>query len=67
MTEEKLKEFAAPFRDAVVMTLSSKEIKELTTPEGKDKLKEQLKGKLNEAAKEEDLVQEVCFTQFATQ
>ncbi|MBC7526888.1 MAG: flagellar basal body-associated FliL family protein [Chthonomonadaceae bacterium] len=67
ITEEKFKEFAAPMRDAVVMTLSAKELKDLITPEGKEKLKEQLKEKLSAAAKEEDLVEEVCFTQFATQ
>ncbi len=67
MTEEKFKEVAAPMRDAVVMTLSSKELKDLLPAEGKEKLKEQLKDKLNAAAKEEDLVEEVCFTSFATQ
>ena len=67
MTEEKFKEAVAPIRDAAVMTLSSKQLSEIGTPEGKEKLKEDLKAKMNEAAHEEDLVKEVCFTSFATQ
>jgi flagellar FliL protein len=68
LTEEKAKEQVAPIRDAILTVLSSKTLKELSTPKGREALKEELVEKVNEAAsEEEDIVGKVYFTAFATQ
>lgn len=65
-TEEDTKDHIAPIRDAILTVLSAKTLNDLSTPQGKEDLKAELKTKINEAAGT-DLVARVYLTAFATQ
>lgn len=65
-TPEALKEQVSLIRDAVLMALSSKTREELAPPSGREKLKDEIKKKVNEALEEQD-VQDVYFSNFVTQ
>ena len=65
-TPESLKEQVAPIRDAVLTSLTSKTRDEVTPIAGREKLKAEIKKKINEALGEDD-VQNVYFTNFVTQ
>lgn len=65
-TPEAMKEQVSLVRDAVLMALSSKTRDELAPPAGREKLKAEIKKKVNEALDEED-VQGVYFSNFVTQ
>ena len=68
LTEEKAKEHVNPIRDAILTVLTSKSLKDLSSPKGRDDLKVELVEKINEVAGEEDaIVGKVYFTAFATQ
>jgi flagellar FliL protein len=56
-------------RSALILLLSSKSAAELSTPDGKVKLKAQVKQIINESmdSGEEELVQSVLFTSFIIQ
>lgn len=55
-------------RDAIIQVMSSKRFTELQSPEGKEKLKEQIAEAVNERKKEEHIkVVEVFFNEFAMQ
>lgn len=56
----------APIRDAIITVLSSKSMKQLVSGEGKEKLKKELKEKLNELLGDE-VVKEVYFTSLTLQ
>ena len=56
----------APVRDTVIAVLSSKSMNELVSGEGKEKLKKDLKEKLNELLGKE-IVKEVYFTSLTLQ
>ncbi len=64
--EEETKEKMAPMRDAILTALSSKTLKDLSSEEGREKLKTDLVEKVNAAAGS-DMVVKVYFTAFATQ
>ncbi len=66
LTEEKIKEDNAPIRDAIISTLCSKKLEQLATDTGKDKLKEELKARINKELGGEKIVK-VYYTEFATQ
>ncbi len=63
--EKKMEEEFAPIKDAIISVLSSKKQDEISTPEGKEKLKAALKERINKTIG--DKVVEVYFTAFATQ
>lgn len=65
-TPETLKDDTPLIRDAVLASLSSKTRDQLAPEAGRDKLKAEIKKKVNEALGEED-VQGVYFTNFVTQ
>lgn len=65
-TPETLKDDTPLIRDAVLTSLSSKTRSQLTPEGGREKLKEDIKKKVNEALGEDD-VQGVYFTNFVTQ
>ena len=65
-TPESLKEQVAPIRDAVLTSLTSETRDQLTPVAGREKLKVEIKKKINEALGEDD-VQNVYFTNFVTQ
>ena len=65
-TEESLKEQTPMIRDAILASLSSKSRAEIAAPGGRDKLKTDIKKKVNDALGEED-IQGVYFTNFVTQ
>ncbi len=53
-------------RDGIITLLSSKTQDELSTPEGKDKLKSEIKDLVNEVMKKQE-IKRVYFTQFVVQ
>ena len=65
-TPETLKEDTPLIRDAVLSSLSSKTRSQLAPESGREKLKEDIKKKVNEALGEDD-IQGVYFTNFVTQ
>lgn len=65
-TPEGLKEQIAPIRDAVLSSLSSKTRDQVSPLAGREKLKAEIKKKVNEALGEDD-VRSVYFTNFVTQ
>jgi len=65
-TEEKLKDDVAPIRDVIVSVLSSKPAEDLATTEGKERLKLELKDRINKELGSDKIVK-VYFTSFATQ
>ncbi len=65
-TPDALKDDTPLIRDAVISSLSSKTRDELAPEAGRDKLKAEIKKKVNEALGEDD-VQGVYFTNFVTQ
>ncbi len=65
-TEETFKEKVPPTRDAIVMCLSAKKLADVRTPEGKVKIKDEIKAAVNKAIGSEDVV-EVDYQTFATQ
>lgn len=65
-TPETMKEQTPLIRDAILMALSSKTRDELSPPAGREKLKAEIKKKVNEALDEGD-VQDVYFSNFVTQ
>ena len=68
---KKLEEDTAPLRDAVLMALSGKTRSQLNTLEGKHKVKEEIRERVNEVLEhkthEKESVLEVYFTAFTTQ
>ena len=66
LTEEEAKHHLAPMRDAILVVLGSKTLKDLNELKDRDALKEELKTKINAAAPDEPVVK-VYFTAFATQ
>ncbi|MDR3710514.1 MAG: flagellar basal body-associated FliL family protein [Capsulimonadaceae bacterium] len=66
VAEEQFKENTAPVRDAVLMLLTTKKLDDVRTPEGKVKLKEELKTAVNKALGKDEVL-EVDFETFATQ
>lgn len=64
--EEKLKEEIAPIRDAALSVLSTKKLEELATEEGKEKLKTEMKEKINKELGGDKVVK-IYFMSFATQ
>lgn len=71
ISAEKFKEESAPLRDAVLMALASCNRSELNTYEGKEKVKESIRKRVNkvlyEKTKDKESVLEVYFTSFVTQ
>ena len=69
MTEEKAKEIVPMARDIIISALTEKSMKDLSSGEGRDKLKEDLLEKINEEAGEEaaEPVVKIYITAFATQ
>jgi len=65
-TPESLKEQIAPIRDAVLSSLSSKTRDQVSPLPGREKLKAEIKKKVNESLGEDD-VRSVYFTNFVTQ
>ncbi len=53
--------------DAVTMLLSSKSYADIATPEGKERLKQELKDRINEALHGEEVVTNVYITDFVVQ
>jgi flagellar FliL protein len=66
VTEDALKEKTAPVRDAIVSVLSSRSLGSLGSEKARDKLKEELKSRINEATGDASVLK-VYFTSFATQ
>lgn len=66
MKEEEIKEHVPAMRDAILMILSSKTLKDLADPTARDDLKEEMVTRINEEADEENVVK-VFFTAFTTQ
>jgi len=66
-SEEKSKEELPVIKDAVVTTLTHKRIDELQSSKGMEKLKKEIKARINKALGEEELVTRVYFTAFVTQ
>lgn len=69
-TRQKFKDYMPKIRSAVILLLSSKHANELATPEGKVKLRAQVKKIINEsmeAGEEEQPVESVLFTSFIIQ
>jgi flagellar basal body-associated protein FliL len=68
---EKLKKDNAPLRDAVLMAFASANRSELNSYEGKEKVKEHIRKRVNEVLQEKthekESVLEVYFTSFVTQ
>jgi flagellar FliL protein len=64
--EKKFEEEVAPCRDAIVTILSEKSLQQVSTLEGKEKLKEEIKETINKELGE-TMVVKVYFTAFATQ
>jgi flagellar basal body-associated protein FliL len=68
---EKLKKDNAPLRDAVLMAFASTNRSELNSYEGKEKIKEHIRKRVNEVlqqkTREKESVLEVYFTSFVTQ
>lgn len=64
--EKKFEEEVAPARDAIVTILSQKTLQHVSTVEGKEKLKEEIKEAINKELPEPMIVK-VYFTAFATQ
>ena len=67
LTEEKAKEHIPAVRDAILTVLSTKTLKELSHPKGRDELKSELVEKINETAEDEPICGKIYFTAFATQ
>ncbi len=65
-TAESLKDVTPEIRDAVLSSLSSETRDQVAPESGREKLKAQIKKKVNEALGEED-VKNVYFTNFVTQ
>ncbi len=65
-TADSLKEQIAPIRDAILVSLSTKTRDQLTPVSGREKLKAEIKKRVNAALGEED-VQEVYFTNLVMQ
>lgn len=63
--EETLKAKDAFLKDRVNLVLSNKSVEDVQTPEGREKLKQELIAKLNEVA--EDKIQDVLFQSFVYQ
>ncbi|WP_024301858.1 flagellar basal body-associated FliL family protein [Pseudogulbenkiania sp. MAI-1] len=68
-TKKKFTEYMPKIRSALILLLSSKSPDELATPEGKVKLKAQVKKIINESmdAGEEEPVENILFTAFIIQ
>jgi flagellar FliL protein len=66
VTDEQFKEKIPPARDAIVMCLSAKKLADVRSPEGKMKIKEEIKADVNKAIGGSDVV-EVDYQTFATQ
>ncbi len=64
--EETLKTRRAPIRDTILVLLSSKESKELQTPQGKYHLREEITQRIN-AVLPIPIVKKVYFTEFVVQ
>ena len=64
--EKKLEEDLAPIKDSVISVLSSSKRDEMSTEEGKQKLKEEIKERINKRLGGHKVV-EIYFTAFATQ
>ena len=69
MTEEKAKELVPMARDIIISALAEKSMKDLSSAEGRTKLKDDLLEKINEEAGEEaaEPVVKIYITAFATQ
>jgi flagellar basal body-associated protein FliL len=65
-SEEKLKEELAPIRDAILSALSSKDLKDVSSESGKDKLKMEIVDKVNKELRTKKVLK-VYFLTFATQ
>ncbi|WP_199052799.1 flagellar basal body-associated FliL family protein [Aquitalea sp. ASV15] len=67
--KKKFTDYMPKIRSALILLLSSKSAAELATPDGKVKLKAQVKQIINESmdSGEEELVQSVLFTSFIIQ
>lgn len=63
---EKVEEEMAPIRDTVLSALTSKEIGEISSVRGREKLKEEIVAELNEELEGRPVVK-VYFTDFTTQ
>lgn len=68
-TKKKFTEYMPKIRSALILLLSSKSPEELATPEGKVKLKAQVKKIINESmdAGDEEPVENILFTAFIIQ
>jgi flagellar FliL protein len=64
--KEKIKEFVGPIRHAVIMYLTERKVNELIDPEGKEKLRQVLHERINEAIGEK-MVSNVYFKEFLIQ
>jgi len=66
VSDDGVKEKLAPIRDAIVTTLSAKTLADLSTPEGKEALKNELRIRINSAVGD-DMVEKIYLMSFATQ
>ncbi|MCS6776793.1 MAG: flagellar basal body-associated FliL family protein [Chloroherpetonaceae bacterium] len=69
LSEEKVKHHVHPIRDAILSVLTSKTLKDLSTPGGREQLKRELLQAVNEAVEEEEepIAGKIYFSAFATQ
>ena len=65
-TDESMKDKTAMIRDAVVTSLSSKTRDDVSTTKGRDKLKDEIKKRINDELGD-SFIQGVYFTNFVTQ
>lgn len=66
VSDDEVKEKLAPIRDAIVTTLSAKTLTNLSTPEGKEDLKQELRIRINSAVGD-NVVSKIYLMSFATQ
>ncbi|HZT40696.1 MAG TPA: flagellar basal body-associated FliL family protein [Chthonomonadaceae bacterium] len=64
--DDQVKEKLAPIRDAIVTTLTAKTLSDLSSPEGKETLKNELRIRINSAVAE-NIVDKIYLMSFATQ
>lgn len=61
--EEELKKKEAVIKDTIISTLSGKTVEEVIVPEAKEKIKQELLGKINQALGEE-IITNIYITQY---
>jgi flagellar basal body-associated protein FliL len=65
--KEKIKELSGKIRHAVIMYLTERKVEELVDPDGKNKVRDELRKQISEAVNDEKLVSNVYFKEFLIQ